>query len=118
MVMIFCKYCDKQYYSSQSNRNRHRREVHDIKDTNIPEHYEERYLFRSLEGCDVSFRFNFKLRLHLQSKHNIDTMEKSIVFETKVGIYPTYFITCWAPLWLFTFYFSLITVFFLISLLY
>ena len=80
---VFCFECEK-VFSTQSNFNRHKREVHgdeSNEDQQLTYAY-EKYL--CLEGCKVSFRFIQDLRNHLHSEHNIQfTIYKNYCLKKK-----------------------------------
>lgn len=82
---IFCFHCEK-LFSNQSNLNRHTREVHHDKNQELTIQYPlEVYLFKCLEGCQVSFRFNKDLRNHLRIKHNLEFDSEKLIFRGKDG---------------------------------
>ncbi|CAG9768283.1 unnamed protein product [Ceutorhynchus assimilis] len=74
---VHCFECDK-VFSTQSNYNRHRSEVHGLDDKVIIEYACEVTMFKC-EECGISFKKNENLRHHLVQKHNllnIDHCEK------------------------------------------
>lgn len=82
---IFCNYCEK-LFSTQSNLNRHTKEVHPDKNQELTITYpHEVYLFKCLEGCQMSFRFNKDLRNHLSIKHNMEIDYEKLIFGEKDG---------------------------------
>lgn len=75
---VFCFKCEK-VFSKQGNFNRHMKEVHNDPACAISYH-KDVGMFKCLEGCNVSFKFNENLREHLQEKHTIcQEMEEFLV---------------------------------------
>ncbi|XP_069679650.1 uncharacterized protein [Periplaneta americana] len=65
---VACLLCNK-IFSNQTNVNRHKREVHDCREKEVIEYDKDVSVFKCLEGCEVSFKYNSDLRIHLQKKH-------------------------------------------------
>lgn len=80
---VFCFKCEK-VFSTQRNLNRHVREVHfdesqEKLDMTI-NYCLETHLFKCLEGCDMSFKFNNHLRNHLKNVHFFEITNETLTF--------------------------------------
>lgn len=82
-----CFICDN-IFTSQSNLNRHSKNVHNI--TNIAISYNKSvFNYKCLEElCNHSFRYNLDLIKHLKSKHSFKIEDEEIkTFANLEGIY-------------------------------
>ncbi|XP_072395518.1 zinc finger transcription factor family protein 17-like [Diabrotica undecimpunctata] len=79
-MVVMCKECSK-VYSSQSNLNRHLKEIHGLNaqiifyDKNVTS-------FKCLEGCNISFRLRLELVRHLEDCHNFKMEREMYEFST------------------------------------
>lgn len=81
---VMCLICDK-FYSNQSNLNKHRKKVHNLK-PKIVSYDKSKYMYKCLEtNCNSSFRYNVGLKVHLTDEHRkqIECEEKE--FSNKEG---------------------------------
>lgn len=78
-----CHNCGKAF-SGNSLLYRHLREVHKLYDR-FSIYEKDQCLFKCLEGCNISFRFNRNLRIHLNNSHGFNIIEKVKQFENLQG---------------------------------
>lgn len=81
---VVCKHCST-IFSKQSNLNRHLKHVHKIEHVNMISYHYDIFMHKCLNGCEVSFKFNFELRHHLKSVHGMEMEEDVFEFSTKEG---------------------------------
>ncbi|XP_072394744.1 uncharacterized protein [Diabrotica undecimpunctata] len=84
-MVVMCKECSK-VYSSQSNLNRHLKEIHGL-NAQIISYDKNMTSIKCLEGCNISFRLRLELVGHLEDCHNFKMEREMYKFSTIEGQY-------------------------------